>query len=91
MVHVCVFIFNVLQIMTRLATGNTVLHFPRLLGIYPTISSNSQFTEFTETWKNYGSVTQLQVFYNIRKSLYILIYLMESFILELWGEFFFSA
>ena len=46
--------------MTRLSNGGTA-YIPRLLGIYPTITSNSQLTEFTEAWKKYGSEKQLQV------------------------------
>ena len=34
---------------------------PRLLGIYPVVSSNPQLREFANIWKRYGSITQLQV------------------------------
>ena len=50
--------------MTRLSNGGTA-YIPRLLGIYPTITSTSQLTEFTDTWKKYGSEKQLQVIYSV--------------------------
>ena len=34
---------------------------PRLLGVYPVVSSNPQLREFANTWRSYGSVKQLQV------------------------------
>ena len=51
--------------MTRLSNGG-MAYIPRLLGIYPTITSNSQLTEFTDTWKKYGSEKQLQVIYSVK-------------------------
>ena len=42
-------------------------YIPRLLGVYPVISSNQQLTEFTQIWNSCSSVEQLQVynFYNV--------------------------
>ena len=50
-----------LQLMTKISEGIILLHLPRLLGVYPVVSSNPQLSEFVNTWSSYGSVKQLQV------------------------------
>ena len=50
-----------LQLMTKISEGIILSHLPRLLGVYPVVSSNPQLSEFANTWSSYGSVKQLQV------------------------------
>ena len=48
--------------MLQLITNDDIaLHVPRLLGVYPVVSYSLQLRDFTNTWKNHGSVKQLQV------------------------------
>ena len=56
--HTHIDISDMLQLITNSATLPRV---PRLLGVYPVITSNSWLREFANIWKSYGSVKQLQV------------------------------
>ena len=57
-----------LQLMNEISEGVILSQLPRLLGVYPVISSNPQLDEFANTWRSYGSVKQLQVQIEINNS-----------------------
>ena len=44
--------------MNKISNGNVFSYIPRILGVYPVISNNQ---EFTKMWNNHGSVEQQQV------------------------------
>ena len=48
--------------MTRISDDDMLSYIPHLLAVYPVISKNQKLTEFTNMWKSYGSVKELQVF-----------------------------
>ena len=50
-----------LQLMTEISKGVILSQLPRMLGVYPVISSDQQLNNFAITWKGYGSQKQLQV------------------------------
>ena len=50
-----------IQLMAEISSGVVLSQLPRLLGVHPIISSNAQLKKFASTWKNYGTVKQLQV------------------------------
>ena len=55
---------NVLQLTSRVSEGESLPQLPRLLAVYPTVSSTPQLDVFADVWRGYGSVKQLQVLYS---------------------------
>ena len=57
----CLQLTHVSGMLQLITNGAIASYVPRLLGVYPVISNSPQLREFANTWKNHGSVKQLQV------------------------------
>ena len=53
------------QLISRVQEGVPLPQLPRLLGVYPTMSTTPQLDHFADVWRGYGSAKQLQVVFNL--------------------------
>lgn len=68
--------------MTKISEGVMLSRLPRLLGVYPVISTNPQLREFANTWRSYGSVKQLQVYIVTYINILTIIHFLTT--MEVW-------